>query len=217
VKIAFETSFEGAFYDFDGIPEVTIPVRWLATWQLAPGQPGVLHQPEWDHKVAPQEERFEGDKAVFVHTRNATHDTAIFRKVSVTPGPIVVNCMAMLKSHPDAGHGVRIGVDPFGGIDYLGEDVVWSSWWSTYMDEYVHAEWVPLSVNADAQSVEVTIFLYSHSDFPADLAAAHFDNVQVWDTRLSGGNEELIEALRGLLGTARRMVVKLEEMLAVLE
>lgn len=215
MRKAFSTGFESDFYDWAGIPELTIPEGWMLVWLEEREQE---KRPEWDHKKHPQPEKFEGKQAVAVHTRHARHHTAIYRQVRVNPGPVKVSGMVMLDSSPDAAHGCRLGFDPYGGDDFTAPTVRWSSWWAQTMkgwdQERDIRRWVPLNVDGDAMTDWITVFWLSKCDYAGDLAAAHLDLVQVWDTPTV--DPGLKDAVHRALASARRVVVELEGILASL-
>jgi hypothetical protein len=93
-------------------------------------------------------------------------------------------------SSATGGMGCRVGIDPTGGTNFRSEDVVWSEWWSFHHPDFEQRKWAPLSVGGDfgaiATTNNVTIFLYQHTDHPADINAGHWDSVEVDGYREEG-------------------------------
>jgi hypothetical protein len=183
------------FYDYEGIGELTCPVLWTPQWiEGEKAHEGELVRPEYDKKdrTIGQPEIWHGDYAASISTTSATHTATLTRQFAVNPGPVRATVMAMLKSSDDAGHGVRIGIDPYGGEDFQSEQVVWSAWYSTHPDDpgyggYQYGRWVELPVDALAISGTITVHLLTHNDY-RENAAAHFDYVQLFETD-PGGSE----------------------------
>lgn len=77
---------------------------------------------------------------------------------------------------PDQSNGkyrMKIGIDPYGGIDPMSSDIVWSEAVQPY-DEYVH-----VGVATGAQSNRATVFLWGQAEWNCKHNDAYTDDVQV--------------------------------------
>lgn len=168
--------FEGGFYAYDGIGELTVPNGWTPTW-VQGTEAGKLVRPEFKPAGAAQVRT--GTGAVAIHSRYATIDGALFRRYSATVGAKTQAEAWLMKTEAAMGHGMQVGIDPTGGTDHTASGVVWSEWYSEYADDYVVNQWRKRSVSTTASADHVTVFLHSKLDAPADGSNAHFDDVLV--------------------------------------
>lgn len=185
METVFKSSFGEGFYDFQGIGELTCPNGWTPQWVQGPGG-GVLHRPEYDakDKQGGQPEVHTGRYGANFFTVFATHDGCLYRKFKVGKDKFVratVYCMGVSHSQGgrDGGHGMRIGVDPFGGTDHTALTVEYGEWWSSYMPEWKERAWQKIEVETVTQSDEITVFLHAKCDFPADINASHWDDFKL--------------------------------------
>jgi len=172
-----QDGFENGFTPYQGIGELTVPAGWVPTW-VQGTEPGVLVRIEVQKAGAAQTRS--GTGAVAIHSRSATIDGALYRRMSpVAIGSDVVASVWCLKTEGAMGHGMQIGIDPTGGTDHTASRVVWSSWYSEYASDYAINAWRLRVVNTTAQAEQITVFLRSKLDFAADRSHAHFDDVTV--------------------------------------
>jgi hypothetical protein len=189
----FRTSFDEGFEDYQGIGELTVPVGWTPDW-VDGNEPGVLHRPEYDRKDTElgQSEVFSGRFAANFFTVHATHDGCLYHKFHVGKGNGVrVRAMVMGISHEDdlvtdGGHGMRLGIDPFGSTDFTALTVVYGDYYSSYMKgarfgdkRYEERKWVEVTAEAVAKEDEITVFMHSKCDFAVDINASHWDDLEV--------------------------------------
>ena len=185
------TSFEGGFYDYQGISELTCPNGWVPRW-VQGTVPGHNHRPEYDAKDKDrgQPEVRSGRFAANFFTVHATHDACLWAKFTVGAGRGVrasVWCMSVTrdKDGSDGGHGMQIGIDPTGGTDHTAESVLYGDWWSSYMRDvqdwgdraWQERVWHQVTVDAVSQGDEITVFLHAKCDFPVDINASHWDDL----------------------------------------
>jgi hypothetical protein len=159
----------------------------------------------------------EGDQALKAFTFRACHDMGILQTVSAVSGtaylleawghawysscstephlpPLLPNCT---DPWGDAHDYLSVGIDPTGGIDPLGSDVVWGQEVEIY-GVYSHS----ITVTAKAQASQITVFLRSRADTPLKHDDAYWDSVslsehlglQAWPSTLAflgevGGTE----------------------------
>lgn len=179
----FESSFEEGFYDYQGIGELTCPNDWTPAWRPTVG-PGILHRPEYDAKDAGigQPEVRTGRYAANFFTVHATHDGCLYRKFKVGKGNGVrasVWCMGVTfdrENKPSGGHGMRVGIDPTGGVDHTASTVLYGDYWSSYMPEWKERVWHQVDVEAVAEADEITVFLHAKNDYPVVISASHWDD-----------------------------------------
>jgi len=180
-----KTSFDGGFYDYQGIGELTCPNGWAPRW-VQGTEPGRNHRPEYDAKDRKlgQPEVRTGRYAANFFTVHATHDGCLYTKFWAGTGRGVrasVWCMNITRDQDGShgGHGMQIGIDPTGGTDHTAESVLYGDWWSSYMDEWKEGEWHQVTVDAVSQADEITVFLHSKCDFPVDISASHWDDFEL--------------------------------------
>jgi DNA-binding XRE family transcriptional regulator len=154
-----------------------IPIGWGAIWVQGIG--GNV-RPEWKPREPPQREIFEGAKAIGVHTTTARHHTVLHRTIPAEVGVrYQLRVRVLGDSSHDAGHGIAVGIDPFGSTDWGGPDPKWQ-WWATWDNDWANQEWRELMTPiVAAQATRITLYLRSWAKFPAN-AAAVFDRLELW-------------------------------------
>jgi LysM repeat protein len=186
--ILWRSSFEEGFYDYQDAGELTVPNGWTPVWEERdPDDPlDQLNRPEYDVKdiYLGHPEVRTGRYAAAVFTVFSTHDTALYRRFTVEPGRrVLASVWAMgVSSAPDGrrgGLGMRIGIDPTGGVDPHAPTVEYSLYWSTHLTDWRDREWRKLQVEATSQSETMTVFLASSADWPVDVNASHWDDLLI--------------------------------------
>lgn len=135
---------------------------------------------------------YEGDQAFKSFTWGACHDMGILQTVSAMSG-VTYHLQAMghawyssCSTEPhgpplnktcdgpwgDAHDYLSVGIDPKGGIDPLGSDVVWGQEVEIY-GVYSHS----ITATAKAQASQITVFLRSRADTPLKHDDAYWDSV----------------------------------------
>jgi hypothetical protein len=187
----FRDGFESGFYDYQDEGELTCPNGWVPDWDEGGGGEFPYARPEYDAKDANlgHTEVYEGRYSAGFQTVHARHNAVLWRRGNVFPGTAVrARAMTMIESRnndndADGGMGCRVGIDPTGGTDFRADRVVWSPWWAVYDPDFKQREWVQLEVGGDFGAIAtenyVTIFLYQHTDHPADINAGHWDSVEL--------------------------------------
>ena len=194
MQTIFKTSFEEGFEDYQGIGELTVPKGWTPDWlSLAEHEPGKLHRPEYDQKdkFAGQPEVHSGRFAANFFTVFSTHDACLYRTFEVPKGAAVrVRAVAMSVCHDKdqslGGHGMRLGIDPAGGVKFDGLNVRYGKYYSSYMlgpehgaKRYEERKWVELMAEAIAESDRITVFMHSKADFAVQISACHWDDLTI--------------------------------------
>lgn len=187
-----EDGFEKGFYPFNGVSELECPNGWAPDWKRATDgdEDGINVRPEIKPKYQTPEVRT-GKWSVSIHTREATHHAVLLKQFSAEPGryhTASIYAAGVTGPKGKSGHGMRIGIDPTGEVNAWGESVVWSDWYSQYMDSWEDRKWVDLAVTAVAENQTITVFLWSSNDYPKD-AFAHFDDFKL-EVEGDGSNDD---------------------------
>ena len=208
-----DDGFEKGFYPFNGVSELECPNGWAPDWvrATADNKDGINVRPEIKPKYQTPEVRT-GKWSVSIHTREATHQAVLLKQFSAEPGryhTASVFAMGVTGKKGGCGHGMRIGIDPTGKCDFRAESVVWSDWYSQYMDSWEDRKWVDLAVTAVAANQTITVFLWSSNDYPKD-AFAHFDDFKL-ETEGDGGDNPPVGDLSEVLDRLNAVTVMVQE------
>lgn len=195
-------SFENGFYEYEGISELTVPNGWTPAWVQGEGNVNV--RPEYKPKHTPDPEIYDGEWSASIHTRFASHDGVIYRRFNVGSGSNIIASIYAMNILPEgaeiSGHGLRLGIDPFGDVNHLSESIVWSDWWSQYMAEWKSGVWKELRLPmVKATSNYVTVFAHSKCDYAGDISAAHFDLfTMTYDASAPVPGDDLMEHIQAI-------------------
>ena len=165
-------SFETGFYRWHDEGEITVPNGWLPGWR----EVGDLKRPEYKPDATPIHV-FDGSVSAKMTHRFTKFDGVLYRVFSnIQPGGRV-DAFAHFKAftEPKGGLAGRIGIDPTGGTDFTGGDVLWGDWWGQYQGDWANDKWHQLSATAMAQNTAVTVFLHARQDYAVNVTAAHWD------------------------------------------
>jgi hypothetical protein len=187
VKVIFKDGLEegGVPYDVENPPAITVPKGWFADWDTDP-QDGVLDRPECHMKDrnAGQPEVRTGRYAATMFKPWATYRGVFGITVPARLGDLIaMSAWAYADTSMDAGFGMRIGIDPYGGNDFRSSDVKWSKWWDTnHPDEFQNETWKELTVTAYALASEVTLYLFASTDWATQKGGnAIWDDVTLYN------------------------------------
>lgn len=169
MKELHRDGFNNGFYPFEGNHHLTVPADWTPDWSTDPRE-GYLDQPEYKPRIT------DGNTYLGIHTTSATHDAVIWRHFAVLGGRLIIQAGVMIDSHPEAGHGVRIGIDIAGGTDFSADTVQWSQWYSQDVDIWENRKWFDWGLETSCPAGFVTVFLHTRNR-ERNHAAAHFDDV----------------------------------------
>jgi hypothetical protein len=182
MNVSYRSSFEEGFYEFNGESELTCPNEWKPAWKWDPHE-GTLDRPEYKPKDidAGEPEVRTGRFAANFYTSHATHNACLYRKFTVGSGSKVkasVWCMGV--THDNAGGGgglgMRVGIDPTGGVDHTASTVEYSLYWSSHLPDWRERQWRQRDVEVTAEADEITVFLHAQCDWPVDINASHWDD-----------------------------------------
>jgi len=173
--------FDGGFYNWGDIGELTIATNWVPWWQEG-SSPGVLHRPEFK----PETMRFEHGQKLF--TTFSTHRGGIYQRVTLPAGieklQLTVDCQYW--SHHTGGSGgglaMRAGLDLGAGTDPYSGAIVWGPWHGQDDPDGWDGKSTKVLITETGGDFgqQVTIWLESRCRFPAKHNDAYFDNVQLW-------------------------------------
>lgn len=74
---------------------------------------------------------------------------------------------------------MQIGIDPAGGTMFDGPNVHYGKPYSAEGPKYAEDHWEQISVEAEAETEEITIFLRSWTKWRFELSSGHWDDVKV--------------------------------------
>ena len=213
--------FDGGFYNWGDIGELTIAQHWVPWWQQGTA-PGVLHRPEFK----PELMRFEHGQKLF--TTFSTHRGGIYQRVTIPAGvtrlQLSVDCQYWSHHTDGSGGGLamRAGIDLAAGNDPYAGAIVWGDWhgqddkpsWDGKTTKTLICE-----VDVEDQ-VQVTLWLESRCRFAAKHNDAYWDNVQLWGEVEEEPEppeppvmDDLIEMLQAMNDNLAQIVAVLEKSL----
>jgi hypothetical protein len=204
MKEIFNDGFEGEFYYADdpyepeqNVSELECPVGWTPDWTPSTA-PGINHRPEYKPRTNTPEVNF-GEKCVGIHTTTSSHDGVLYRSFAV-PSGLKVRATAWAMGKGDGAHGMAVGIDPTGGIDFSSPNVVWGEWWSTDVPGWIEGAWAKIGSELISFNSHITVFLRTTARI-ANSNAAHFDEISLAvegeiTPPITGGIQDYIDALR---------------------
>jgi len=174
MRIVYQSSFEEGFYDWEGVPEVTIPIGWAPAWDAS------KPRPEYDKKdkeSGQPEVRTGRYAACFFHVFTQI-DGVLYKEFAVTPNSKVeatVYCMGVIA--PDADMAMGIGIDPNGGLIF-NNDAFYGEWYATYDPDYEDRVWKQIKVEATSgPEGKITVFLRAKNNWDRQPLVTHWDDV----------------------------------------
>ena len=165
------------------VGEVTVASGWqpyYTPWQS--GNPPEFHKrPEWT--------RYNQYQKVF-----GTHgiiQAGVFQRVQVQVGDLltlVVRACFTSSKNPGSGVALRLGIDPFGGVDFQSDEVQWGGWQGETAPSGSPGHWLggldnprALSVeNIEAESPYVTLFCHIENLYAGKDESAFWDQATLY-------------------------------------
>lgn len=160
--------FETGFHIQGGAPEVSVADGWKAWWVQ-----GTQQQTNQGYLIRPAYRGEDGEEYGYdrvhlgryshkIHSAFSTHDAGLLQ-VATVPTGAMLQFTAWVQTWSSGGddpeqsvepgyYWVSIGVDPAGGVNPFGASVVWSD------EVLADNAWIQLSVFAEAEGSEVTLF-----------------------------------------------------------
>jgi hypothetical protein len=200
--------FEGLFQDWAAIGELTVPAGWMPTWTQGT-EPGVNHRPECDRET---ERARSGSAAAKMFSTHASHTGALVKRMQIKAGTPIRATAYGATFRIKAGHALRVGIDPEGGLDHESESIVWSRWWGQDNPDWEAETYHEFSVAVQSPSDYVSVFLYSHSRFAGSTVAAYWDDVLI-EQDTEGSGSEPSGDLIGVLGEIRDILAEIRDRL----
>ncbi len=178
-------SFDGGAHyeqDKDGneIPQVQVGDGWMPWWHETDTRPEYVVDPrDAERRVR------SGVNCQHWFNTFATHTAGVFQRVngSGTWGhgdTLVATAFVQAwssgeddPSESDGRYRMRIGIDPYGGLDPESTDIAWSETVQPY-DEYFG-----INVTTKALSDRATVFLWGQSEWPMKHNDAYTDDIQL--------------------------------------
>jgi len=198
--------FEDGFRYVDGIPQLYVAEGWEPWWDPR------ATRPEYKDAQAGLDARRvrSGMHAQQWFNSFATHTAGIRQRIEELPrsGTLHFEAWAQCWSanwddaeHSDGRYRMRIGIDPYGGLDPESEDVVWSNGGNAIQpyDEYQHLE-----VSCPIMSDRATLFVWGQAEWALKHNDAYVDDCRVWIEGAPapgppGDGGERVDALIGAL------------------
>lgn len=171
--------FEGGFRDVGGVGELTVAVGWQPWWD------GDDARPEYKD-AAPFRNRIHfGNHAQQWFNSYSKHTAGIYQQIGgVQPGTELtlsawVQCFSSDRDdfeHSDGRYRMRIGLDPYGGMDGGSDDIVWSNDGHSVQP---YDEYELLEVDTVAKSDRATVFIWGQAEWALKHNNAFVDDVQL--------------------------------------
>jgi hypothetical protein len=176
--------FEAGFREVDGVHELKVADDWDPWWDERAARPEYKRA---DPTVDARRVR-SGNSAQQWFNNYATHTAGVLQRVENIPVGATMTLEAWVQafssgkddfSQSAGKYRMRIGIDPYGGLDPESPDVVWSNDGHAIepYDEYKY-----LAVSVPARSDRATIFIWGQAEWALKHNNAYVDDVRVWAT-----------------------------------
>lgn len=174
--------FDQTWYQFEDVPELTIPESWSPWWEQGTPQQvadGFLKRPEYK----PEPARLISQPAgVKWFTTFATHNAGLYQVVAVPAGKrVTVRASVQYWSeHTDGSGGALaccIGIHPRGGTSPIDPGIVWSAWQGQDDKTWDGRSWRQVEVSTVSETNQVTVFLRSACRYRAKHNDSYWDNI----------------------------------------
>ena len=181
--------FEDGFHIQGGAPEVSVADGWTAWWMQGSQQQtnqGYLVRPEYkgeDGNVYGYDRVHSGRFSLKFFSTFSTHDAGLLQTVNV-PAGATLQFTAWAQTWSSGGddpdqtvepgyYQTSIGIDPAGGTNPFGDSVVWSD------SQLANNIWVQLSVIAQAEGSQVTVFIRGAPQYRVKHNDSHWDDLSL--------------------------------------
>jgi hypothetical protein len=181
--------FEGGFREVDGIAELKVSTGWQPWWDEN------ARRPEFKLATLSVDSRrvHSGNNAQQWFTVYDMHTAGIYQRVSGVPVGKTLVFEAWVQAFSsgtdnfDQSNGryrMRIGIDPYGGVDPESTDIVWSDGGNAIQpyDRYVFLE-----VETPARSDRVTVFVWGQAEWALKHNDAYCDDARLYVVDDDGG------------------------------
>lgn len=172
-NLLINPGFEDAFTERDA-GEVKVAEGWEPWWL-----PGT--RPEYKDASPYANRIHSGDHAQQFFTTYATHTAGIYQRVNVPVGSTLtfsayVHAWSQFRSGAQGRYRMKIGLDPYGGVDPESSDIVWSDGGNAIQP---YDGYTKLSIETLARSDRTTVFIWGQAEW-----AVKDNNGYVDDTAL---------------------------------
>jgi hypothetical protein len=175
--------FEDGFRQVDGQSTLQVAVGWEPWWHETDAQPE--YKPAEKH-IDPRRIK-SGQFAQQWFNRWRTHTAGVYQRVENVPAdkPLVFKAHVQAwstntedPSISDGRYRMRIGIDPYGGTDPEGEDVVWSD--AAPLAPMHPNEYVALQVETTSRSDRCTAFIWGQAEWRLSHNDAYVDSCRLY-------------------------------------
>lgn len=174
--------FESGFREVDGVHELKVANDWQPWWDEDSARPEYKRA---DPIVDSRRVRT-GDSAQQWFNTYAKHTAGIYQRVTDVPVDKTVVFEAWVQAFSSSAddfdrstgrYRMRIGIDPYGGLDHKSPDIAWSDDGHA-IEPYDQYEF--LSVQTVARSDRVTIFVWGQAEWPLKHNNAYCDDTKLY-------------------------------------
>lgn len=167
--------FEGGFREYQEVHELKVANAWIPWWDPTSTRPEYRDGAPFPNRIR------SGNHSQQWFNTYAVHTAGIYQRVEdIPPGTIRLTCYVQAFTSgqnnfdkSDGRYRMRIGVDPYGGIDPDSIDVVWSDGGHAIQP---YDEWFPLQIETVVRSDRATIFVWGQPEWPLHHNNAYVDD-----------------------------------------
>ena len=162
------------------VGEVTVAHGWQPYYT-----PQGVNDPPWRHR-RPEWTQYQGWQKVF--GTSGTIQGGVFQRVQVQVGDLLTLVVRACFTSVRAGVALRVGIDPFGGVDFQSDEVQWGGWQGESAPRDDPSYWQgglenprDLSrANVEAEAPYVTLFLHIENLYAGTDESAFWDRVLLY-------------------------------------
>lgn len=191
MTVLINRGFEGDFRPVNSEGELNVAVGWWPWWHATSSRPEFKRACKSSAPVGP-ERWHTGEAAQQWFSTYARHTAGIYQQVeNIQIGAEVffsAHVMAWVNDiddyeHSEGKYRMRIGIDPYGGIDPESKDVVWSL---TGHSIEPYDRWHHLTVDCKAHADRCTVFVWGQNEWAQKHVNAYVDDCHL---SVEGGQE----------------------------
>ena len=197
------------------VGEVTVASGWQPYYT-----PQGVNDPPWKHR-RPEWTRYLGFQKVF--GTSGTIQGGVFQRVQVQVGDLLTLVVRACFTSDRAGVALRVGIDPFGGVDFQSDEVQWGGWQGESAPRDDPSYWQgglenprDLSrANVEAEAPYVTLFLHIENLYAGKDESAFWDRVLLYregDTPGPGPGPEPSGDLAEVIAQLKRIADAVEKL-----
>lgn len=169
-------NFEGGFRNVDGIGELEVAHNWHPWWDRRSARPEYKNAAPFANRI----HRGVGAQQWF--STRKVHTAGIYQRIAgILPGSVLslaawVQAWVTGENDPKVSHGryrMKIGIDPYGGIDAESADIVWSDDGHAVQPYDAYER---LHVECFALSDRCTVFIWGQNEWALRHNNAYVDD-----------------------------------------